>query len=205
LLPTPPLDGENEEEDARIALVRQLLEYKRFKDAARALGSAADERSKKFARRPADMPPELQGVELEEVEVWDLLSAFGRMMTSIGRGPGVHEVRYDDTPVEVYAEEISQALTQRGTITFQALFENRLNRAEVVGLFLALLELIRKRRVRAEQARAFGTIYLFALEPVEEVDEPEPSSGAAEAADAYESDTATPEPGPMELDDEQTQ
>src|SRR5262245_59256197 len=48
LLPTPPLDGEDEEEDARIALVRQLLEYKRFKDAARALGSAADERSKRF-------------------------------------------------------------------------------------------------------------------------------------------------------------
>src|SRR5262245_57929502 len=46
LLPTPPLDGENEEEEARVALVRQLLEYKRFKDAARALGSAADERAK---------------------------------------------------------------------------------------------------------------------------------------------------------------
>jgi chromatin segregation and condensation protein Rec8/ScpA/Scc1 (kleisin family) len=105
----------------------------------------------------------------------------------------------------VYAEEISQALMQRGTMTFQALFENRANRAEVVGLFLALLELIRKRRVRAEQARAFGAIYLFALEPVEETEEPEQAIDAPEVSDAFESDTATPAPAPMERDDEQAQ
>jgi segregation and condensation protein A len=205
LLPTPPLDGDNEEEDARIALVRQLLEYKRFKDAARALGSAADERSKKFARRPADLPPELQGVELEEVEVWDLLSAFGRTMTAIGRGPGFHEVRYDDTPVEVYAEEISQALSCRGTLTFQGLFENRLSRAEVVGLFLALLELIRKRRVRAEQERTFGTIYLFALEEIEEADETERPAFPAEPPDEPDPDITPLPPATTEPDDEQAQ
>lgn len=215
LLPTPPLDGDNEEEDARIALVRQLLEYKRFKDAARALGSAADERSKKYSRRPADLPPELQGVELEEVEVWDLLSAFGRMMSSIGRGPGVHEVRYDDTPIEVHAEEISRTLAERGTIKFHSLFENRASRAEVVGLFLALLELIRKRRVRAEQERAFGAIYLFALEPVEEPEEaveeaeaPGPETDAAEIADAGEGDASDMAPPPgesTEPEDEQAQ
>jgi segregation and condensation protein A len=208
LLPTPPLDGDNEEEDARIALVRQLLEYKRFKDAARALGSAADERARRFTRRPADLPAELRGVELEEVEVWDLLTAFGRTMTAIGRGPGLHEVRYDDTPVEVYVDEINRALTQRGTVSFQSLFENRLSRSEVVGLFLALLELIRKRRVRAEQERSFGTIYLFAMDEIEAPDET--GDAAPTPTDTAESDAnAPPHPHPHphleQADDEQTQ
>jgi segregation and condensation protein A len=70
LLPTPPLEAEGDEDDPQKLLVRQLLEYKRFKDAARALGSAAEERGKRYARQPADLPRELEGVELEEAQVW---------------------------------------------------------------------------------------------------------------------------------------
>ncbi len=194
LLPSMPLDGENEEEDARIALVRQLLEYKRFKDAARALGSAADERQKRFVRKPIDLPDDLRGVELEAVEVWDLLAAFGRVMTAVGRGPGLHEVRYDETPIEVYAEEIDAVLQRRGTMRFQDLFVGHQTRAEVVGLFLALLELVRRRRVRAEQAAAFGEIYIFALEEVDDVAElPEPPLSPELASGLTEDEPPTDE------------
>lgn len=195
LLPSPPLDGANEEEEARIALVRQLLEYKRFKDAARALGRAADDRAQRYIRRPAELPDELRGVELEEVEVWDLLGAFGRMMTAIGAGPGLHQVRYDERPIEEYAQEIIDTLSRRRTCTFQALFETRMTRAEVIGLFLALLELIRRRRVRAEQEKAFGIIYLFALDEVDELaDEPiDEQRGAAHAGAQPEASDPTPE------------
>jgi segregation and condensation protein A len=164
LLPTPPLEAGEEADDPRAVLVRQLLEYKRFKDAARALGHAADERAQRWVRRPADLPPELQGVELEDVEVWDLLEAFGKVMSSIGQGPGRHEVRYDDTPIELWAAEIVAALERDGPTTFQALFAGRQVRLELVGLFLALLELVRAHRLGAEQDRAFGVIYLFLLE-----------------------------------------
>lgn len=177
LLPTPPPEVA-EGEDPRAPLVRQLLEYKRFKDAARALGSAADERAQRFVRRPADLPRELAGLELEEVEVWDLLRAFGRVMTAIGRGPGVQEIRYDDTPIELHAAEILAILEREGPTTFQALFDDASDRAQLVGRFLALLELIRKRQVRAEQERTFGTIYLFLLV---EADRP---AGDGEPADA---------------------
>jgi segregation and condensation protein A len=178
LLPTPPLEGVDEEDDARVALVRQLLEYKRFKDAARALGSAADDRAKRFVRKPCDLPEELRGVELEEVEVWDLLAAFGKLMTAIGQGPGLHEIRNVDRPIETYASAIVARLELKGPTTLQALFVECTSRAEVVGLFLALLELIRKRRVRAEQAGTFGPIYLFELEEVED-DTDEASSSEA--------------------------
>ena len=169
LLPTPPLDMGDDAEDFRAPLVRQLLEYKRFKDAARALGSAADDRARRFVRRPAELPKELAGLELEEAQVWDLLSAFAKVMTAIGRGPGEHQVRYDDTPVELHMAEIMAILEQDSPTTFQALFAGQTERLQVIGRFLALLELIRAHRIRAEQEVTFGTIYLFLLVEVLEL------------------------------------
>jgi segregation and condensation protein A len=179
LLPTPPLDDLEQSDDPRAPLVRQLLEYKRFKDAARALGCAADERAKKYVRKPADLPPELRGLELEEAQVWDLLAAFGRVMESIGRGPRQHEVRYDDVPIELHAAEVVAILEREGPTTFENLFEGAPERLHIIGRFLAILELIRAHRVRAEQAAQFGTIYVFLLE---EVPEPEQLPGEDDVA-----------------------
>ena len=182
LLPTPPLEPlDGEPEDPRTTLVRQLLEYKRFKDAARLLGSAADDRAKRYARRPADLPKELEGVELEEVQVWDLLEAFTHVMTAIGQGPSRAVVRYDDLPIELCAAEIVAVLEQEGPTTFAELFGGEISREAIVGRFLALLELIRSCRVRAEQDRNFGKIYLFLLD---EVEEPESAQQQPEVPDA---------------------
>ncbi len=163
LLPTPPIEALDDEDDPRATLVRELLEYKRFKDAAAKLGTSADDRAKRFVRAPADLPKELAGVELEDVQLWDLVSVFGKVMTAIGKGPARHEVSFDDTPIEVYAEEIVAMLRADGPRTFEQVFDGRRTRAEVVGLFLALLELIRNSRVRAEQPRNFAAIYLTLL------------------------------------------
>lgn len=161
LLPTPPLEALDDENDPGAVLVRQLLEYKRFKDAARALGRAADDRRLRFVRAAAELPQELQGVELEEAQVWDLLRAFGRVMTSIGHGPGLHEVTYDETPIETYRCLILETIERAGPLPFRALFSGRATRAEIIGVFLALLELIRAQRVRAEQEAGDREIYLF--------------------------------------------
>lgn len=178
LLPSPPIESMDDEDDPRAPLVRQLLEYKRFKDAARQLGSAADERQRRYVRGPAELPKDLQGVELEEAEVWDLLRAFGKVMSSVGRGPASHDVQYDDTPIELYAAEIVAILEREGPQTFQELFDDQPNRSQVVGRFLAILELIRNHRLRAEQEKVFGTIYLFLLVEAEDSppSAPEPSA-----------------------------
>lgn len=190
LLPSPPLEPlEDEEEDPRAVLVRQLLEYKQFKDAAEELRSAADARARRYERRPADVPKELQGVELEEAQVWDLLEAFGKVMTAIGRGPTQHEVRYDDTPIELHAAEIVAVLEQEGPTTFQALFDGASLRSEIIGRFLALLELIRARRVRAEQDRNFGTIYLFLVDPAPDEDDTDRDDFGVEAGPLLEAET----------------
>lgn len=199
LLPTPPLDALDGDDDPGAVLVRQLLEYKRFKDAARNLGSAADDRRHRFVRQPAELPPDLQGVELEEVQVWDLLRAYGRVMTSIGQGPGLHQVTYDETPIETYKLSIVETLERAGPLNFRSMFSSRATRAEIVGLFLALLELIRSQKVRAEQDRAAGEIFLFMQIEIEEPAEPSADAGADDSAIASEAavrsgDAAGPAP-----------
>ncbi len=189
LLPTPPLEGMDAEEDPGAVLVRQLLEYKRFKDAARALGSAADDRRQRFVRQPAELPPDLQGVELEEVQVWDLLRAYGRVMTAIGQGPGLHQVTYDETPIETYKLSIVETLERAGPVNFRSMFSSRATRAEIVGLFLALLELIRSQKVRAEQDRAAGEIFLFMQIEIEEPAEVAGEPDADDSAVAIEAAT----------------
>ncbi len=200
LLPSPPLEDLDDSDDPRAPLVKQLLEYKRFKDAAKTLGSAAEERARRYVRKPVDLPPDLQGVELEEAQVWDLLKAFGDVMESIGRGPAVHAVDYDDTPIELHAAEVLSILEREGPMTFAELFDGPTDRMQIVGRFLALLELIRSRRLRAEQESVFGKIYLFLLEEVpEEAGESSPATNSP----THESDSQSEEP--TETENEQAE
>jgi segregation and condensation protein A len=194
LLPAPPPAGDDDDDDPQRNLVRQLLEYKAFKDAARTLCGAAEQRAARFSRAPAELPEELRGVELESVEIWDLLEAYGRVMTAIGRGPGFHEVTYDERPIEWYAEAVLTALQRRSPLTFEDVFEGRATRADVVGLFLALLELIRTRRIQVEQDRLFGTIYLFrgSERAAPEGDAPALTTLAQDAGEAAQEPSSTP-------------
>ncbi len=173
LLPAPEVDEQTEADesfDPRADLVRQLLEYKAFKDAADDLGEAAERRQLRFARHP--VLPETDDedqLELEDVGIWDLVEAFGGLLEQIGHEPGRHEVIYDDTPIELHAEDIRDRLVREGPLTLSKVFEGRTTRGELVGLFIAVLELMRQRFVVARQGRVFGDI-LLQLRPGEEPD-----------------------------------
>jgi segregation and condensation protein A len=160
LLPKPP-PGEGEQSsmaeliDPRQELVRQLLEYKRIKDSAAMLERRQADRQSRFARIPppidgkTDEPPPL---DLEEVQIWDLLSAFSRLMVEVGtRGPRMHEVIYDDTPIDLHAADIEDRLNREGPLTLRALIVGRKSRSEMIGVFLALLELVRQKRILVSQ------------------------------------------------------
>ena len=151
-------DQEGLEIDPRAELVRQLLEYKAFKDAAGDLREAHQLQSLKFPRQAkADLGDEKE-IDLEEVQVWDLLDAFSSVLKAIGVGPGYEEIIYDDTPLELHATDIMDRLTREGTITFARIFEGRAVRSEILGLFLAVLELIRRGQILATQDNNFGEI-----------------------------------------------
>jgi len=163
--------------DPRAELVRQLLEYKAFKDAAGDLAEAAVLRAQKFARKPFLPQADPTELDMEDIQVWDLLEAFGKILESIGRSPGQHEVIYDDTPVELHAEDILDRLRGEGALSFARIFEGRTNRGEIVGLFIALLELVRQKKVLAAQEETFGDITV-------QLNPDPPASSNEETADA---------------------
>ena len=187
LLPTaPPEEGgaEGLEIDPRAELVRQLLEYKAFKDAAGDLRDAAAARALKVPRRPArpDDEEEDAPIDLEDAQVWDLLDAFSRLMAAIGADQATHEVIYDDTPIELHQADILDRIEREGPLTFRRIFEGRTDRGQIVGLFLALLELVRTHRIRARQDSNFGEIHIH-LNP-DPPDESANGPGASAEADA---------------------
>jgi segregation and condensation protein A len=162
LLPTPPPEeggADGLEIDPRAELVRQLLQYKAFRDAADDLRQARELQSMKFPRRPPKPPrPDESALDIDYAQIWDLFDAFSKLMESIGLRNQRHEVIYDDTPVELHAADIIDRLAREGALLFSLIFEGRTTRSELVGLFLALLELIRRRRIIARQDDNFGEI-----------------------------------------------
>ena len=165
LLPTPPPEeGDDEILDPRFELVRQLLEYKKFKDAARYLDQAAEEQSQKYARSPAIAPMPADEVELENLDIWDLFDAFNSILEKTGKRSEVRRIGIDETPITLHADDILDSIDRSGGAQkFEEIFMAR-TKPEMIGLFLALLELIRQRRISVRQDKPFGTIWVHLLE-----------------------------------------
>lgn len=156
-------------EDPRAELVRQLLVYKQFRDAADTLEKRASDWARKFPAGPAladrqaldealDVLAE-GDQELDEIQIIDLVEAFRKIAETVNfERLGEHKVTYDDIPVELHAEDIVDRLrrhasgerfddsTEGEELDFRAVFKGR-TRPEMVGLFLALLQLVRQQRV----------------------------------------------------------
>lgn len=160
LLPRPE-EAASDEEDPRLGLVKQLIEYKQFKEAAALLEARAENQSHRLARQPPETTDQSDPAKqpLREVELWDLVSAFGRIMQeTLAQQP--QAIVDDPTPVHVYMDYIVDRLKREFRINFADLFVPPNMRSRLVGLFLALLELMKSRLVRAEQEEAFGEIWL---------------------------------------------
>lgn len=155
--------------DPRAELVRQLLEYKRIKDAANMLADAAEEREQRFTRpdtilsglKKNDEPE----VDLDQVSIWTLLEAFDAVMKATGRTASYSHIT-DETPIDLYQIEILHRLQSEGPMSFEKIFQDKTDRFVMIGLFLAMLELMRNQLVRVEQAENKGPIYLKPLTDV---------------------------------------
>jgi len=159
--------------DPRAELIRQLLEYKKYKDASNLLGAAAAEHKQRFAR-PDGIIDRLTGptepeIDLDQISIWDLLEAFDAVCKATGAAVDFSHIT-DDTPIDLYQIEILHRLQTEGRMTFERLFEAGADRLVMVGMFLALLELVRARLVWTDQPASAASIYLRALteEPAEQ-------------------------------------
>lgn len=154
---------EEEVEDSRHDLVQRLLEYKKYKDAANVLEIRGREWQDRFARRANDLPTRtVDAAEqpIQDVEIWDLVSAFARVIRD-NASAEPSSIRYDDTPIEVYMQRIRQRLQQESRLVFTSLFEPGMTRSQWVGIFLAILELIRHSHIEVEQEELFGEIWVL--------------------------------------------
>jgi segregation and condensation protein A len=160
-------EAAEEEDDPRQELVRQLLEYKKFKEAAALLEAQAEQQSYRLPRLAVETPPDrdLAQQPLRQVELWDLVSAFGRLMReTLALQP--QQIVVDQTPVHVHMEMILQRLAEEPRLAFSAIFPPPHERGRIVGIFLACLELMKDQRIAAEQAGMFGEIWISLREQV---------------------------------------
>jgi segregation and condensation protein A len=158
----------DDEGDPRLELVRQLVEYKKFKDAAALLDARAEQQLARLPRQPLEIPapPGLAEQPLRRVELWDLVSAFGRLMRETA-ALQPRQIVMDDTPQHVHMERILHLLQATPRLAFSGLFTPPHTRGRLLGIFLAILELIKGKQIVAEQPEPFGDIWLCQAPPPE--------------------------------------
>ncbi|MCX8108565.1 MAG: segregation/condensation protein A, partial [Verrucomicrobiae bacterium] len=147
------------EEDPRWELIRRLVEYKKFKDAALRLQELEFRQEQTYARLPRVSVVE-RGPVRTEVSIFDLLAGVNTVLKRLKEKESVPEVTADRWTVSEKIQFLRGILAERGKAVFLELFGDSVTRAEVVVTFLALLELIRLGVVRAIQMEPFGEIEL---------------------------------------------
>jgi segregation and condensation protein A len=157
LLPRPEETAVEQEDDPRRELVRQLLQYKRFKEAAARLEALAEQQSHRLPRTAPPAATRTGPQALEAVELWDLVSAFGRLMQeTLAQQP--QAVVVDHTPLHVHMENVLEMLRRTSPLTLAELFAPPHTRSRLVGLFLAILELAKGGRIVPCQGEHRGEI-----------------------------------------------
>jgi segregation and condensation protein A len=162
-------EDEDDGPDPREELVRRLLEYKTFKEAARQLDTQEKLWREIYSRpaAPHEEAPDTDEAMLENIGLFDLVDALQGILN---RNPGkkLLEILPDNLTVRDRMNAILEALEGQESIGFEALFEASCHRLLIIVTFLALLELIRLRTVRVYQAESFGPILVsrsFSLVP----------------------------------------
>ena len=163
-----PLDQQPPEEDAdeddpRWDLIRQLIEYKKFKEAAAQLHDRALEQERIFTRDGGSAPASDTPLPLHEVGIFQLIHAFQEVVKRVEAREDLGEIFAERFSVSDKIEKILERVGSGTPIRFSELFGQIASRVEIVVTFLALLELIRLNQVRALQRKMFDEIEIAAV------------------------------------------
>ncbi len=160
LMPSHLGEDDEDEEDPRSELVRRLLEYKRFKQAAEALHEKELQREQFHLRKTGfpfteqlDLQPKLK------IEMFDLLSALAGIFDRI-QAKTVHEIETEPYTVDEKMVLIEEKIANGGTVTFEDLFLGDSMKMEVIVTFIAILELVKRGSVEFLQTASMGTIWI---------------------------------------------
>lgn len=163
LLPDDSLDEDETEEDPRLELVQQLLEYQAYKEAALALEGRPQLDRDVFVRGHVpdvrDSAPE-EEEQLIEASLFDLMEAFQRVLGKLKTTGGM-EIEVEKVSLTERIQEIKAQLQREKSMTFTDLMAGQTSRRQLIYTFLAILELIKTHFVRAYQSSSFSVIRLF--------------------------------------------
>lgn len=166
-----PAGDDTDDDDPRWELIRRLVEYKKFKDAAAQLQEREAVMDRVYERRPArpDLGPDAESpARRETMSVFDLVNAVSVILKRFHDRSDVREIVADPFTVSEKIESLREMVVQRTRFRFSELFAAARSRVEVVVTFLALLELIRMKQLVCVQAEDFGEIDVEAAPPPEE-------------------------------------
>jgi segregation and condensation protein A len=161
-----PPDEEADEEDPRWELIRQLIEYKKFKDAANYLQRRALQNENFFPAVP-EAPEGMvadDGVEaFPEISIFELINAFQKILGKFNqkKEPDFHEIYDDRFTVSDRIEYLLKTVPPGESLAFTSLFANAESRDEIIVTFIALLELIKLKQFRVTQSHLLAQITLF--------------------------------------------
>lgn len=166
LLPQSPvsIEGEEEEEDPAEALIRQLREYKRFKEAAAWFGDREEQGLRTYLR--VAVPPKLESrLDMSDVTVEGLLTAVTEALARIdNKEDSVAIVQPRRITIEGQIRNLRQRVRSGQTFEFRELLSANTSRVEISISLLAVLELIKRKEIRAYQSDMFGPIQIMAAE-----------------------------------------
>ena len=161
-LPEEPSD-EQSEDDPRFELIKQLLEYQTFKEAAAGLGKRPLLERDVFVRS-APMPAEIEKSDTEEelieVSIFELIEAFHNLVSRIDKNE-LLEIDLEKMSITDIINDVMERLTREKNLTFDELIGEKRSRRSVIYTFLAILELIKLKMIKAYQTSAFGVIRVF--------------------------------------------
>ena len=157
-------DADAEEIDPRWDLVHQLLQYKKFKEAAAQLGGLASMRNDLIPRQVSTLADEMMDRPLKNVDRIELWNAFNIVLRRLAEKLVVGEIHDEQVTVADRMENLLERTKTEKRFIFTDLFPNGLTLRLLVATFLAVLELTRLRRLRIEQDEAFSDIVCIAVE-----------------------------------------
>jgi segregation and condensation protein A len=159
------VEGEEEGEDPRWELIRQLVEYKKFKDAAVQLQTLEARQENIFPRAPGRMEFAPEDTSRVEVSIFDLVNAVNVVLKRFNQRDDPRDIFEDKWTVSEKIQHLLQTLSERAGLKFSELFADATSRSEIVVTFLALLELIRLKQLLALQREPFGEIEICRAAP----------------------------------------
>lgn len=188
-----PEGEEDDEEDPRWELIRKLVEYKKFKDAASQLQELEARQEDVFIRKPGkpDFEPEPVS-QRGDASIFDLINAVNAVLKRFSAREEVRDIFEDKWTVSEKIEALRQLILAKPLVKFTELFSDATSRTEVVVTFLALLELIRMKQLLCAQEAAFGEI-MIQRAPDQPAETP---AGATESSDSATIVATTIQPAP---------